>query len=53
MTGEGFLTKHDKAVNYSSDIIPKKRMDQFKHQGIIIGEIGINQTDSNLHKHLF
>ena len=31
----------------------KKRMDQLKHQDIIIGEMGINQTDSNLHKHLF
>ena len=45
MTGKGFLTIHDKAVNYSSDIIPEKRMDQLKHQDIIIGEIGINQTD--------
>ena len=34
-------------------IIPKKRMDQLKHQDIIIGGMGINQTDSNLHKHLF
>ena len=28
-------------------------MDQLKHQDIIIGEMGINQTDSNPHKHLF
>ena len=34
-------------------VIPKKRMDQLKHQDIIIGVMGINQTDSNLHKHLF
>ena len=53
MTGKGLLTKHDKAVNYSSDIIPKKRMDELKHQDIIIGELGINQTDSNLLTHPF
>ena len=27
----------------------KKQMDQVEHQDIIIGEMGINQTDSNLH----
>ena len=30
-------------------IIPKKQMDQLKHQDIIIEWMGINQTDSNLH----
>ena len=34
------LTKHDNTVNYSS----KKRVDNLKHQDIIIGEMGINQT---------
>ena len=34
-------------------IILKKGMDQLKHQDIIFGGMGINQTDSNLHKHLF
>ena len=28
-------------------------MDQLKHHNIEIGEMGINQTDSNLHTHQF